>query len=318
MDLPRVQVEGYSLKIFEGGGLLGDKADHHALQEIKAMSRNDGDDAAGDQMDRTNDDEVARRFASQLAEVITGFSKHPSWQAVERVAVGGGIKDSRLGTRIVSHAQAFLDDGNTALKLAPLHHSSDDGALLGWASATPCAVSGPHYLAVDIGGTNVRCGVVSSAGDQGAPPTVSLREKWNHSEAEARKGELMSWIADTLCNLKSRSDIVGGDDPLFIGIACPGIVSADGRIESGAHNLPGEWHDEGFNLPREMKARLAERGLANVKLMLHNDAVVQGLSELPFMSDHVGWAVVTLGTGFGNASYRNKPYRTRRADPAVP
>ena len=40
--------------------------------------------------------------------------------------------------------------------------------------------------------------------------------------------------------------------------------------------------------------------------MLHNDAVVQGLSELPFMQDVKRWAVLTIGTGLGNASYQNR------------
>ena len=40
--------------------------------------------------------------------------------------------------------------------------------------------------------------------------------------------------------------------------------------------------------------------------LMHNDAVVQGLSELPFMKDVKRWAVLTIGTGLGNASYTNK------------
>jgi hypothetical protein len=33
---------------------------------------------------------------------------------------------------------------------------------------------------------------------------------------------------------------------------------------------------------------------------------VQGLSELPFMRDVHKWAVLTIGTGLGNASFRNR------------
>jgi hypothetical protein len=40
-------------------------------------------------------------------------------------------------------------------------------------------------------------------------------------------------------------------------------------------------------------------------VLMHNDAVVQGLSELPFMRDVKRWAVLTIGTGLGNASYSN-------------
>jgi len=38
---------------------------------------------------------------------------------------------------------------------------------------------------------------------------------------------------------------------------------------------------------------------------MHNDAVVQGLSELPFMRDVSHWGVLTIGTGLGNASFTN-------------
>lgn len=37
-------------------------------------------------------------------------------------------------------------------------------------------------------------------------------------------------------------------------------------------------------------------------VLMRNDVVVQGLSELPFMQDVKRWAVVTIGTGLGNAS----------------
>jgi hypothetical protein len=41
-------------------------------------------------------------------------------------------------------------------------------------------------------------------------------------------------------------------------------------------------------------------------VLLHNDAVAQGLSEAPFRRDVEHWEVLTIGTGFGNASFRNK------------
>ena len=49
-------------------------------------------------------------------------------------------------------------------------------------------------------------------------------------------------------------------------------------------------------------------------VLMHNDAVVQGLSELPFMRDVKRWAVLTVGTGLGNASYSNlEPTRRSKA-----
>jgi hypothetical protein len=41
-------------------------------------------------------------------------------------------------------------------------------------------------------------------------------------------------------------------------------------------------------------------------VVLHNDAVVQGLSYLPKMRDVSAWGVLTIGTGLGNASFENE------------
>jgi hypothetical protein len=39
---------------------------------------------------------------------------------------------------------------------------------------------------------------------------------------------------------------------------------------------------------------------------MHNDAVVQGLSEASFMRDVDVWAAFTIGTGLGNTLYKNR------------
>lgn len=41
------------------------------------------------------------------------------------------------------------------------------------------------------------------------------------------------------------------------------------------------------------------------RVLLHDDAVVQGLSERPRMRNAKRWGVLTIGTGLGNASYSN-------------
>jgi hypothetical protein len=44
---------------------------------------------------------------------------------------------------------------------------------------------------------------------------------------------------------------------------------------------------------------------------MHNDAVVQGLSQLPFMQDHKRWGVLTIGTGLGNALFTNRAKKAK-------
>ena len=39
---------------------------------------------------------------------------------------------------------------------------------------------------------------------------------------------------------------------------------------------------------------------------MHNDAVVQGLSQVPFVRDVKRWGIFTIGTGLGNARFTNR------------
>ena len=47
-------------------------------------------------------------------------------------------------------------------------------------------------------------------------------------------------------------------------------------------------------------------GEHDTAVLMHNDGVAQGLSEVPFMQDVERWGVLTIGTGLGNARYTNR------------
>jgi hypothetical protein len=89
----------------------------------------------------------------------------------------------------------------------------------------------------------------------------------------------------------------------FIGIGCPGIILGDGTIERGGQNLPGDWEGKGFNLPECLLRDLPRIGDHRATIVVHNDAVVQGLSEVPCMGGVARWGVLTIGTGLGNACF---------------
>jgi hypothetical protein len=48
-------------------------------------------------------------------------------------------------------------------------------------------------------------------------------------------------------------------------------------------------------------------------IVMHNDAVVQGLSEVPRMADVEHWGVLTIRTGLGNARFTYR--KSRRLNP---
>ena len=92
----------------------------------------------------------------------------------------------------------------------------------------------------------------------------------------------------------------------FIGIACPGVINEDGSIEKGAQNLPGNWESSKFNLPASLVEAIPQIGDHDTAVLMHNDGVAQGLSEVPFMQDVERWGVLTIGTGLGNARFTNR------------
>ncbi|HTE77118.1 MAG TPA: ROK family protein, partial [Xanthobacteraceae bacterium] len=61
-----------------------------------------------------------------------------------------------------------------------------------------------------------------------------------------------------------------------------------------------------FNLPAVIHEAIPAINDNETTVLMHNDAVVQGLSEAPFMSDVGIWAAFTIGTGLGNALYENR------------
>ena len=92
----------------------------------------------------------------------------------------------------------------------------------------------------------------------------------------------------------------------FIGIGCPGLIDERGIILKGGQNLPGNWEGDGFHLPGEIAHRLPRLAGHEPVVIIHNDAVIQGLSEVPNMTDIRHWGVLTIGTGLGNARFTNR------------
>ncbi|MGH6929286.1 MAG: hypothetical protein ACREEV_13295 [Dongiaceae bacterium] len=91
----------------------------------------------------------------------------------------------------------------------------------------------------------------------------------------------------------------------FVGIGCPGLIRKDGAIARGGQNLPGNWESSWFNLPRQIRDAIPEIDKHETVIVMHNDAVIQGLSEAPFMRDVRRWGALTIGTGLGNARFTN-------------
>jgi predicted NBD/HSP70 family sugar kinase len=164
-------------------------------------------------------------------------------------------------------------------------------------------------LAVDVGGTNMRVGIVELNRKKNGDlphPDVKETELWRHGEEDVDRDKAIKRLIEMLGDLielgrKSKLRLAP-----VIGIGCPGLVHEDGTIGRGAQNLPGNWSSSRFNLPERVVEAIPEICEHETFVVMHNDAVVQGLSELPNVQDRKHWGVLTIGTGLGNASFSTR------------
>ena len=193
----------------------------------------------------------------------------------------------------------------------PIRYHPDDAGLIGTLHLAPSWIFEAYdsILAVDIGGTNIRCGVVETNGKKAedlSKAAVWESDLWRHADDEPTREGAVKRLVKMLKDLIAASEEEGLKLAPFIGIACPGVIDADGSIEKGAQNLPGKWNSKSFNLARSLAEKIPIIGGFDIAVVMHNDAVVQGLSELPYMTDIRRWGVFTVGTGLGNAQFTNR------------
>ena len=338
MLLASVRIESYSLELRDEDGFVGDQASQTAFRELlerwrKRKRRNgrdplgkaDSKDISKTELDLAVHGKAAseatdvvhgaiEEFAVELVHVIRRYLRQGPWRVVQRIVIGGGFPGSGVGERGVLQAAAMLHNEGSTVELARLCHEVDDGGLIGWVHLAPPDLVAKHdaILAVDIGGTNVRCGIVKPrarrAGDLSHAKVVK-RLKWRHADDKPSRKALVQGIAAQLHELVAYAKRKRIDLAPFVGIACPGLIREDGSISRGAQNLPGDWGSKDFHLPTAIARELGPIDGHMPDVRLHNDAVVQGLSELPFMQDVKRWGVLTIGTGLGNVSFTNRGKR---------
>jgi predicted NBD/HSP70 family sugar kinase len=333
--LPSVDVDSYNVELEDDEGFIGDRASKEAFRTIienwRKPLRKAGNDPFGDEPSEEiskkkldsllveGDPEAAgivqgaiEDFAQELALVIRRFLKLKAWRDTERMVVGGGFRDSRVGELAIGRAAVILKADKINIDLVPIHNEPDEAGLIGAAHLAPRWMFEAHdaILAVDIGGTNIRAGVVAlnlKKASNLAKASVWKFELWRHGdEKKLKREDAVEQLVTMLKTLITRATKEGLRLAPFIGVGCPGIIATDGTIERGAQNLPGNWESSRFNLPLSLHKAIPMIGEHETAILLHNDAVVQGLSEVPRMTDVEHWGVLTIGTGLGNARFTNR------------
>jgi len=332
--LPSVDVDSFNIELKDEEGFLGDRASKGAFRKMfdnwRKPLKKSGEDPFGDEPSEQiskktldailiGDDVEAsavlhsaiEEFAQELAYVTRRFLKTKAWAKTERIVVGGGFRDSRLGELAIARTKIILKDDDFKVDMVPIRFHPDDAALIGALHLAPSWIFEAYdsILAVDIGGTNIRCGVVETNWKKASDlskASVWKSELWRHADDEPTREGAVKRLVKMLEGLIASADKEGLKLAPFIGIACPGVIDEDGSIEKGAQNLPGNWESSKFNLPASLVEAIPEIGDHDTAVLMHNDGVVQGLSEVPFMQDVERWGVLTIGTGLGNARFTNR------------
>jgi len=332
--LPRVDIISCNIELKDNGGFLGDRASKKALAAILDKARKplikEGRDPFGErpsaeigkkELDKAlekGDAETAglihtvvEEFSQEFAFVVRRLLKDKSWQDVERIAIGGGMRGHRIGELAIGRLSALLKAEKIDVEIVPIDSDPDDAGLLGAVQLTPEWVFKGHnaLVAVDIGGTNMRVGLVTfdlkkAPGFTNA--AVTEREIWCHAADDVTRDAAVGSLVEMIADIVRRAEKAQLKLAPFIGIGCPGIVEPDGSIDRGTQNLPGNWASSRFNLPQRIADALPFIGEYDTEVVLHNDAVVQGLSEIDRMTDVRHWGILTLGTGLGNARFANR------------
>lgn len=333
--LPRVEVDSYNVELKDDEGFIGDRASKTAFRQIIENWRKPMRQAGQDPLGEVKSEDLTKKkldslfekgsaeaagvlqgaiedFAQELALVIRRFLKLKAWRDTERIVVGGGFRASRIGEVAIGRASVILKADGIDTELVPIRNDPDEAGLIGAAHLAPSWMFSAHdaILGVDIGGTNIRAGVVQlnlkKARDL-SKAAVWRFSLWRHAdEKKVGREDAVESLIEMLEDLIGKANKEGLKLAPLIGIGCPGMIENDGSIERGAQNLPGNWESSRFNLPRALLEALPKIGEHDTAVLLHNDAVVQGLSEAPFMSDVERWGVLTIGTGLGNARFTNR------------
>lgn len=341
LRLPKVDILSYNIELKDNGGFLGDRASKKALAGILDKARKplikEGRDPFGErasseigkkELDKAlekGDAETAglihtvvEEFSQEFAFVVRRLLKDKSWQGVERIAVGGGMRGHRIGELAIGRLSALLKAEKIDVEIVPIASDPDDAGLLGAVQLAPEWIFKSYnaILAVDIGGTNMRTGLVTfdlKKAPGFANAAVTEREIWCHAKDDVTRDDAVASLVEMLGTIVKRAEKAQVKLAPFIGIGCPGIVEADGTIDRGTQNLPGNWASSKFNLPQRVAEGIPLIGEHETQVALHNDAVVQGLSEVPNMTDVQRWGILTLGTGLGNAAFVNRRQPKTRA-----
>ena len=152
---------------------------------------------------------------------------------------------------------------------------------------SPAKIAGPLFVGIDVGGTNIKMGVVSRDGNVIAQTQFPTQDELGPADALGRVHQ----------QLLEMRDEAAGDIPIFervvgVGLGTPGTMDVRNGVILEPHNLPGWRH-----FP--IRARLSD--LLERPVVYANDANAAAFGEFWVGGGQAFSSLVllTLGTGVG-------------------
>lgn len=146
-----------------------------------------------------------------------------------------------------------------------------------------------QYLGIDVGGTNVKMGVIDAK-------TGKITNFYSHDTANWREsGHFMDRFADAIA-----VELYANKEVKKVGIGLPGMINRERTVPLEITAIP--------ELDGVPMVDILVKRFPDVEFFLENDANAAALGEFYFVEDmnDENYIFITLGTGVGGAAIINK------------
>jgi hypothetical protein len=210
--LPSVEIDSFNIELKDDEGFLGDRASKGAFWDILEKSRKPlrktGEDPFGKEPSESiskkvldailvGDDVEASAvvhsavedFAQELAHVTRRFLKTKAWDKTERIVVGGGFRDSRLGELSIARTEIILKAEGFKIAMSPVRYHPDEAGLIGALHLAPPGSSKVTTRSWPLTSAAPISDVVSSRRAEITGPFQSLRVEIRAMAPRRRRAE---------------------------------------------------------------------------------------------------------------------------------
>jgi hypothetical protein len=236
--LPAVGVRSYSVELKDDEGFIGDRASkgafHQFIENWRKPLREIGHDPFGEEsttkIAKEDLDELLTKgepaagvihrsiesFAQELAVVIHDFLKLKEWKEARRLVIGGGFSRVPIGELAIARTSTLLKSEKIEAEICIIRNNPNEAGLLGAVHLVPSGMLEAYdsILAVDIGGTSVRAGIVRlnlEIAEDLSKAKVWKFELWRHRDQKLSRDNVIQGLVNMLKRQVNQAKEDGGN-----------------------------------------------------------------------------------------------------------